>query len=117
VATWFRTTFMDGMFAFLPFELFQLMIVVMEIIIGLALFGGFFTWFAAVASIGLCVVFTLSGMFAWDQLWFVFAGILMMGGLGRAFGMDYWSVPLFKRWWNGTKLARRTHLYADDPTK
>ena len=117
VATWFRTTFMDGMFAFLPFELFQLMIVVVEIIIGLALFGGFFTWFAAVASIGLCVVFTLSGMFAWDQLWFVFAGILMMGGLGRAFGMDYWSVPLFKRWWNGTKLARRTHLYADDPTK
>jgi NADH dehydrogenase len=117
VATWFRTTFMDGMFAFLPFELFQLMIVVVEIIIGLALFGGFFTWFAAVASIGLCVVFTLSGMFAWDQLWFVFAGILMMGGLGRAFGMDYWSVPLFKRWWNGTKLARRTHLYADDPTR
>lgn len=117
VATWFRTTFMDGMFAFLPFELFQLMIVAVEIIIGLALFGGFFTWFAAVASIGLCVVFTLSGMFAWDQLWFVFAGILMMGGLGRAFGMDYWSVPLFKRWWNGTKLARRTHLYADDPTK
>ena len=117
VSTWFRTTFMDGMFAYLPFELFQLMIVVVEILIGLALFGGFFTWFAAVASIGLCVIFTLSGMFAWNQLWFVFAGILMMGGAGRAFGMDYWSVPLFKRWWNGTKLARRTHLYADDPTK
>lgn len=117
VATWFRTTFMDGMFAFLPFELFQLMIVVVEIIIGLALFGGFFTWFAAVASIGLCVIFTLSGMFAWDQLWFVFAGILMMGGLGRAFGMDYWSVPFFKRWWNGTKFARKWHFYADDPSK
>ena len=67
------------------------MIVVMEIAIGLALFGGFFTWWAAVASMAMCVIFTLSGMFAWDQLWFVFAGILMLGGAGRSFGMDYWS--------------------------
>ena len=117
LVTWFRTVFMDGIFAYVPFQAFQLMIVVMELGIGLALFGGFFTWFAAVASIGMCLVFTLSGMFAWDQLWFVFAGILCMGGLGRAFGLDYWSVPYFKRWWNGTKLARRSHLYADDPTK
>lgn len=117
ISTWFRTTFMDGMFAFLPFQWFQLMIVVMEIGIGLALFGGFFTWIAAAASIGMCVIFTLSGMFAWDQLWFVFAAILMLGGAGRSFGMDYWTVPLFKRWWNGTKFARKWHFYADDPTK
>jgi len=117
LSTWFRTTFMDGIFAFLPYQGFQLMIVVMEIAIGLALFGGFFTWFAAVASIGMCVIFTLSGMFAWDQLWFVFAAILMLGGAGRSFGMDYWTVPLFKKWWNGTKFARKWHFYADDPTK
>jgi len=117
VSTWFRTTFMDGMFAYLPYQGFQTMIVVMEIAIGLALFGGFFTWWAAVASIGMCLVFTLSGMFAWDQLWFVFAGILMLGGAGRSFGMDYWSVPMFKKWWNGTKFARKWHFYADDPTK
>ncbi len=117
LSTWFRTTFMDGIFAFLPYQGFQLMIVVMEIAIGLALFGGFFTWFAAVASIGMCVIFTLSGMFAWDQIWFVFAAILMLGGAGRSFGMDYWTVPLFKKWWNGTKFARKWHFYADDPTK
>lgn len=117
ISTWFRTTFMDGLFAYLPYQGFQLMIVVMEIAIGLALFGGFFTWFAAVASIGMCVVFTLSGMFAWDQLWFVFAAILMLGGAGRSFGMDYWTVPMFKKWWNGTKFARKWHFYADDPTK
>lgn len=117
ISTWFRTTFMDGIFAYLPYQGFQAMIVVMEIGIGLALFGGFFTWWAAVASMAMCVIFTLSGMFAWDQLWFVFAGILMLGGAGRSFGMDYWTVPMFKKWWNGTKFARKWHFYADDPTK
>ncbi len=117
LVTWFRTTFMDGIFAFLPFSLFQIMIVFMEIAIGLALFGGCFTWLAAVASIGMCVIFTMSGMFAWNQLWFVFAAIVMLGGAGRAFGLDYWVVPFFKKWWNGTKIARKWHFYGDDPTK
>lgn len=117
LVTWFRTTFMDGIFAFLPFNLFQIMIVFMEIGIGLALFGGCFTWIAAVMSIGMCLIFTLSGMFAWNQLWFVFAAIVMMGGAGRAFGCDYWVVPVLKRWWNGTRFARKWHFYGDDPTK
>jgi NADH dehydrogenase len=117
IVTWFRTTFMDGIFAYLPFSLFQIMIVAMEIAIGLALFGGCFTWLAAAASIGMCLVFTMSGMFAWNQLWFVFAAIVMLGGAGRAFGLDYWVVPFFKKWWNGTKFARKWHFYADDPSK
>ncbi len=117
LVTWFRHTFMDGIFSHLHYSVFQVMIVMMELLIGLALFGGFFTWFAAVASIGLCIIFTLSGMFAWNQLWFVFAAIVMMGGAGRAFGLDSFTVPLFKRWWNGTRLARRTRFYADEPTK
>ena len=117
VATWFRKTFMDGMAAHIPFELFQLMIVIVEIGIGLALFGGFFTWIAAAVSIVMCFVFTLSGMFSWEQLWFVFAAVLCLGGMGRSFGLDCWNVPLWKRWWNGTKFARRTHFYSDEPTK
>ncbi len=117
VSTWFRTTFMDGMMANIPFQFFQLMVVGTEIAIGLALMGGLFTWWAAVASIVMCLVFTLSGMFAWDQLWFIFAGILMMGGAGRAFGLDCWVVPFCKKIWNGTKLARRNHWYLDGPSK
>lgn len=117
IVTWFRTTFMDGIFSHLPYTFFQVMIVVMEMAIGLALFSGTFTWLVAVASIGMCVIFTMSGMFAWNQLWFVFAAIVMMGGAGRAFGIDYWLIPPIKRWWNGTKFARKWHFYADDPTK
>jgi NADH dehydrogenase len=114
---WFKRIFMDGIFAYLPFQIFQSVVVATEVGIGLVFLGGFFTWFGAVGSIALCLVFTLSGMFRWDQLWFFFAAIAMMGGAGRAFGLDYWSVPLFKRWWNGTRLARRTHFYSDEPTK
>ena len=117
IVTWFRTTFMDGIFSHLPFSLFQIMIVFMEMAIGLALFGGCFTWLAAVASIGMCLIFTMSGMFSWNQLWFVFAAIVMLGGAGRAFGCDYWLVPPVKRWWNGTRFARKWHFYGDDPTK
>jgi NADH dehydrogenase len=117
VATWFRTTFMDGMAAYIPFQGFQLMIVLVEMAVGLALIGGLFTWWAAVVSIVLCLVFTLSGMFAWNQVWFIFAGFLLLGGGGRAFGLDCWVVPIFKKWWNGTKLARRNHWYLDGPSK
>jgi NADH:ubiquinone reductase (H+-translocating) len=117
LVTWFRQTFMDGIFAYLPYSWFQVFIVMVELLIGLALFGGVFTWWAAVVSIGMCIIFTLTGMFAWNQLWFLFAAIVMMGGAGRAFGLDTWIVPFFKRWWNGTRFARRTHFYADEPTK
>jgi len=117
IVRWFTRTFMDGIFSHLSYQFFQSMVVGTEIAIGLALFGGLFTWLGAVASIGLCLVFTLSGMFSWSQLWFVFAAVLMMGGAGRAFGLDYWAVPFAKRWWNGTRIARRLHFYGGDPSK
>jgi NADH dehydrogenase len=117
VAVWFRTTFMDGAAAHIPFQFFQLIIVMTEMLIGLSLLGGLLTWPAAALSIVMCFVFTLSGMFAWNQAWFVFAAILMLGGGGRAFGLDCWVIPFFKKWWNGTRIARRHHLYLDLPSK
>ena len=116
-ATWFRHVFMDGIFAYVNYPVMQVMVVVMEMGIGLALFGGFFTWWAAAASLAMCLLFTFNGMFMWSQAWFFFAGILMLGGAGRSFGLDNWSVPFFKRRWNGTRFARKWHFYADDPTK
>ncbi len=117
VVTWFRHWFMDGIFSHVAYSWFQVIIVMTELLVGLAIFGGFFTWWAAIVSLGLCVIFTFSGMFAWNQLWFFFAAILMLGGAGRAFGLDSWTVPFFKRWWNGTRFARRTKFYADGPSK
>ena len=117
IATWFRTTFMDGMAAYIPFQFFQLMVVVVEMGIGLAMMGGLFTWWAAVVSIVMCIVFAISGLFAWNQVWFIFGGFLLLGGAGRAIGLDNWVVPFFKKWWNGTRIARRHFWYLDGPSK
>ncbi|GHU71692.1 NADH dehydrogenase [Spirochaetia bacterium] len=117
IATWFRTTFMDGIMAYVPYQGFQLGVVLAEIAIGLMMIGGLFTWWAAVISIVMCLVFTLSGMFAWNQVWFLFAGFLLLGGAGRAFGLDCWVVPVFKKWWNGTRFARKRYFYLDGPSK
>ena len=115
IVTWFRETFMDNMMAYISYPLFQLMIVSVEIAIGLALLGGLFTWLAAAGSIAMCGVFILSGMFSWDQLWFVFGAFLLLGGAGRSFGFDHWVMPFIKRLWNATSIARKTHLYINEP--
>ena len=113
--TWFRETFMDSMMAYISYPLFQTMIVLVELAIGLALLGGLFTWLAAAASIAMCAVFTFSGMFSWDQAWFVFAAFLMLGGAGRSLGLDHWLMPFIKKWWNSTSIAKKSFLYLNEP--
>jgi NADH dehydrogenase len=117
LATWFRQTFMDGIFASFDYGFFQAFVVVVELLIGLAIFGGLFTWGAALVSIGLCLAFTLSGIFAWNQLWFVFAAILMLGGAGRSLGLDHWFVPFVKKLWKRTRFAKRHRLYTGEASK
>lgn len=113
--TWFRELFMDSMAAHLPYQLFQTSVVVVEVLIGLALIGGLFTFPAAGVSIILCFVFIFSGMFSWGQLWFIFAAIVMLGGAGRSFGLDHYTSPWLGKWWRSLGIVKRTHLYGGEP--
>jgi len=115
LVVWFRQTFMDGMAAAIPFQFFQVMVVLVEMALGLALMGGLFTFPAAGVSIIMCFVFILNGLFSWSQMWFIFAGIVMLGGAGRAVGLDYWVMPWLKKGWNRTSLARKSYLYMGEP--
>lgn len=115
LVTWFRQTFMDGIAAHISFQFFQVMVVSVEIALGLALIGGLFTFPAAGVSIIMCIVFILSGLFSWNQLWFIFAAVLLLGGAGRNTGLDYWVMPWIKNWWNGTSFAHKTYLYTGEP--
>ncbi|MCF7944063.1 MAG: NAD(P)/FAD-dependent oxidoreductase [Spirochaetia bacterium] len=94
---------------------FQVMIVVGEIILGLCFLGGLFTFPAAVASIGLSVMLLIGAMAGQEILWYIAVSIVMLGGAGRAFGLDYWVMPWIKKIWNSTRLAHKTYLYLDEP--
>ncbi|MFB9769856.1 NAD(P)/FAD-dependent oxidoreductase [Lactiplantibacillus modestisalitolerans] len=84
---------------------FQKFMTCVEIVIALCIFFGLFSWLANAITIGLVVVFCLSGMFYWVNLWMVFAALALMNGSGRTFGLDYWVVPWmqkhFGHWWYG----------------
>lgn len=110
IYTWIVDTFVSKA----PF-FFQAVIVLAEIGIGLALVGGLFTFVAAVVSIGLSLMFIIGAMAGREVLWYIAASIVMLGGAGRAFGLDHWVMPWLQRQWNRTRFARRTYLYVDEP--
>ncbi|SJZ72687.1 NADH dehydrogenase [Pilibacter termitis] len=76
-----------------------------EVAIALALILGLFTFIASGATAGLTVMFCLSGMFYWTNIWFVFVAIALMNGSGRAFGLDRYVQPWIQKhlskWWYG----------------
>ncbi len=115
--TWFRQTFMDSIASHIPFQIFQTMVVSTEVLIGLALIGGLFTFPAAGVSIIMCFVFIFSGMFSWNQLWFIFAAVVMLSGAGRSFGLDHYVMPFIDRQWRSLKIVQRYHIYGGEPVK
>lgn len=104
--------FMDNVISLNPF-LFQSVVVVSEILIGLALIGGAFTFLSSAYSILLSFNFILSGMADISILWYTFGAIAVIGGAGRVFSIDYYLMPWLKRWWKKTKIAQKTYLYFD----
>jgi NADH dehydrogenase len=85
--------------------IFQKVMTLVEIGVGLALIFGLFTWLVSALTIALVASFTLSGMFYWVNIWFVFVALSLMNGSGRAFGLDYYAIPWIQKvagnWWYG----------------
>ena len=79
--------------------LFQIMIVLAEIALGLAFISGTFNFIAGIASLALIANFALSTGFYQANWWYIPASICMMGGAGRAFGLDYYIMPYLMRQW------------------
>lgn len=89
--------------------IFQKVMTLLEIAIGLALIGGLLVWLLSALTIVLVASFSLSGMFYWVNIWFIFVAIALMNGSGRAFGLDYYIIPWIQKiagkWWYGTPTS------------
>jgi NADH dehydrogenase len=91
----------------------QIMMVIMEILIGLSFMGGLFTFPMALISIVMTIAIAMTGMADVTMMWYFFGGIAILMGAGRTFGLDYYVIPWLKTRWIKTKLAGKSYLYYD----
>ncbi len=92
---------------------FQIFIVLSELLIGAALLGGLFTTIAAGYSLVLQLMFVMTTGLYMGTWWMIVAAIAMLFGGGRVFALDYYVMPWLKKKWAGTRFARKTYLYHD----
>lgn len=91
----------------------QVLIVVAEILIGLALMGGLLTSPAAAVSLVLQFMFVCTTGLYLGTFWMIFAGIAMLIGAGRTLGLDYYAMPALKKGWRKLPLIKKSYLYHD----
>lgn len=91
----------------------QIIIVVAEILIGLALIGGLFTTPASAASLALQFMFVCSTGLYLSTVWMLFAGVAVLIGAGRSLGLDYYAMPALKNGWKRIPLVRKLYIYND----
>ena len=98
----------DGMTMFM-----QGFIVVLQILIGLGLMGGCFTFLSAGVSLVLQAMFvTTTGLYL-NTFWMIFAGLAVMFNGGKSIGIDYYLMPWLKSKWKKVRWARKWYLYND----
>ncbi len=88
-------------------------IVVAEILIGLALIGGLFTFPASALSLILQFMFVCTTGLYLNTFWMIFASIALLIGAGRTFGLDYYVMPYLKKKWKQIPFVRRLYIYND----
>ena len=102
----------DGGYTSLAY-VFQTSMVLAELIVGILLIVGLFTAPAAVASIAMGAMVWVSGMAPNEMLWYLAAGIALIGGSGGTFGLDYYVYPWLKKVWKRIPIVRRWYVYTD----
>ena len=102
----------DGKFTQLA-KYFQIAMVSGEIIVGLCLLGGLFTALASIMSVGMGIMIWVSGMAPVEMLWYMMAGIALIGGSGSQFGLDYYVLPILNKYWKKSKWVKKNYLYVD----
>lgn len=90
---------------------FQVLVVILEIAVGLMLIGGAFNFVGSFISFGLTMMFLTSTGLYEKSWWMIFASIAMMGGAGRAFGLDLYLQPWLNNMWDQFTRNGRLKLF------
>jgi len=102
----------DGGFTFMA-TLFQTVMVLGEIAVGLMLIAGLFTAVGSIWSILMGMMIWASGMAPFEMLWYMIGSCATIGGSGSTFGMDYYVLPYLKKKWKKLKFVRKLYIYTD----
>ena len=89
--------------------------VIAQVLLGICLITGTYTFLAAGASLVMCVFFIVAGWGNVELWWYMAAAVVMLGGAGRGFGIDHYVMPSLRRWWQKRTIAKRTYLYTGEP--
>lgn len=92
---------------------FQVVIVMAEILVGLALIAGLFTLPAAGASLVLQILFLTSTGLYLSSWWMAFASLAVLFCGGRTLGLDYWVIPWLKARWKKIGFVKKWYIYND----
>lgn len=90
---------------------FQVLVVILEVLVGLMLIGGALTFIGSVISLGLMMMFITSTGIYEKSWWMIFASIATMGGAGRGFGLDYYIIPYITNVWDRFWKNRNLRLF------
>jgi len=90
---------------------FQVLVVILEVLVGLMLLGGALTFVGSLISVGLLTMFITSTGLYEKSWWMIFASIATMGGAGRAFGLDYYLIPYLNNVWEYFWKNRKFRLF------
>ncbi|MBU3111418.1 NAD(P)/FAD-dependent oxidoreductase [Clostridium lacusfryxellense] len=93
--------------------IFQTCMVIAEICVGLMLIVGLFSALASLMSIAMGTMIWTSGMAPTEMLWYLVAGIALIGGSGSTFGLDYYVLPILKKYWKRIGFVKKSYLYID----
>lgn len=102
----------DGSFTGLA-SVFQTMMVLAEIVIGILLIVGLFTFVASAVSLAMSGMIYVSGMATSEMIWFMVASVATLFGSGSTFGLDYWVIPWLKKQWRKLGFVQKWYLFTD----
>jgi len=92
---------------------FQTLMVFGEIVVGICLIVGLFSALSSIISIGMGMMIWSSGMAPVEMLWYLLAGIALIGGSGSTFGLDYYVLPFLKKRWKKIGFVKKWYLYTE----